>query len=253
MKIDYDQVYKDVNNLTSNFIDKLNYYLVQYLDKNKGLYSKPEINFIEESLNALCLKHTYFAYASSSLWALSEHKRDHISYPESTPIEVSQLSQSEALFYCTTFELAIYEARSLIEFTMNFCSAIMRYQPLIIGLSEFNKKWNNNIEPPFTEKAQVLWSYFNDEVFGKGKWGNELRSIRDKIAHKTTIKLNREGREHILNVRLDWPTIKENTCDRFVQESVVNHIHYMTMDVFELLLGIKWQPGMLSAISNSPK
>ena len=101
-------------------------------------------------------------------------------------------------------------------------------------------------------KAKKVEHHFKTNIFGSGynidglaqnNWGDLIRSLRNKIAHKDRIKLSRNSLERIMNeILLDFPTIRDLTYANFCQE-MENGLQYMVKDLFPILYGIDWKSG----------
>ncbi|HEX6587440.1 MAG TPA: hypothetical protein VF039_00345, partial [Longimicrobiales bacterium] len=96
-----------------------------------------------------------------------------------------------------------------------------------------------SVDPPFVDRARVLETYYSDHVFAPESWGTLLRSFRDKVAHQDRLVPSRQGVEVILGIRLDWPTVQNQTLERFAQE-FENGVFQTIRGTAEIAFDKKW-------------
>ena len=229
-----------------NICKKYEYIFEIYISIHKSNYEDIEIDRLKKCLNALLFKFTLTILFLELLWKQSEINRENIATTLDNSIIFHNWSDSEKILGSAFLEGTLFEARAFLDIYERFCCLLFKYsKPNTAGTQAFYRILENKINEPFKKNAKEVSHIFQTEVFGEEKWGNKLKSLRDKIAHFDIINPNFEGAEVVNGILLDWPTLNKKTYDRFLQENVLNELFLFMTSMAKILFGIEWMPGTI--------
>lgn len=225
-----------------------------YFLSNGVCYSEKEVRTIRYFLDVFLYKYQLASYSLEQLWTVRDAKvEDNILAIAKNSIESLELSSDEIFFQSQAFEQFLFQSRSCLDFFMLYISHLFRTGhngPM--STKKFYKGLSNAKPSILCIKVQRTKKYFEAQIFSTEKyvdthsptnWGELLKSLRDKIAHKDKINFSKNSPDRIMNnILLDFPTIKDLKIDRFCQameNGMVNMIH----DLFPVLFDLEWQAG----------
>ncbi|MEA3327611.1 MAG: hypothetical protein U9R53_09975 [Chloroflexota bacterium] len=84
-----------------------------------------------------------------------------------------------------------------------------------------------------------------EQTFGgsKQRWGDLLRSLRDKTTHQKLIKPTIEKIPNQEGYEISWPMINHQTYPELVQREFENNAFEMLRELFPVLYGFEWKSG----------
>lgn len=225
-----------------------------YVGKNASIYSEDELQTAQHFLDAFLYKYQLANFSLEQLWAIHEAKIEaNLLDIVRNLIESLELSDSEQFLQSHCFEQFLFQGRACLDFYMLYIAHLLRTgHEGSMSRDRFYKRLQNAKPNSLSIKAKRVEHHFKTNIFGSGynidglaqnNWGESLKSLRDKIAHKDEIKLSKNSLERIMNeILLDFPTIRDLTYERFCQE-MHNGMWYMAKHLFPILYGIEWQAG----------
>ena len=237
----FKQLVSQVKNECINPFQKLNKMQEIYLLKYPNRYPLHRRNDINKSLKAI---HQKFLIANThleELWTLSMASRWNLLELVESSVRKHEWSDEEMLLGVLELEAFLFQSRSFLDFFMaHICLLLNTPYPIYMSQENFNKFLSNVKEEPLRQKAENTRIYFDSNVFGEKCWGALLVSLRDKIAHYTSLHPQRDGTESVLCMHLDWPTIRKLTFERFVQD-FHNGMFNLISDVSPILYELDWK------------
>lgn len=177
-----------------------------------------QAKLILDAVSAVQWKFMVSSVHLEELWRVSERTR--LTLPEVIENAVTLHRWDERARFDATrhLESFLFQARSFIDVFMRLvCEVLSSSPPVYMSVDDFRRALRD--VPVWTsERAERLRQYFDHEVFGMSSWGTLVRSLRDKIAHRDSLRPSQTGQEHVAGIRLDWPTIKGLTFERLAQD-----------------------------------
>lgn len=225
-----------------------------YLRKNSGIYTEDEIANIRYFLDALLYKYQLANYSLEQLWVIRDVKVESNLYEIlNNSITSLKLTDNEVFLQSHVLEQFLFQGRSYLDFYMLYLAYFLRTGHTgAISTDKFYKRLRKAQPDLLHKKAVVIENYFGENVFGSEKpairsqptnWGELLKSLRDRIAHRDRIKISMNSREQIMNdILLDMPTLQDLTYERFCQ-AMENGMYEMIRDLFPVLYDLEWQAG----------
>lgn len=225
-----------------------------FVGKCASLYSEDELQTAQHFLDAFLYKYQLANFSLEQLWAINEAKIEaNLLEIIRNLIESLELSDSENFLQSHCFEQFLFQGRACLDFYMLYIAHLLRTgHEGSMSRDKFYKRLKNAEPNSLSDKAECVEHHFKTNIFGSGynidglaqnNWGELLKSLRDKIAHKDKIKLSKNSLERIMNdILLDYPTIRDLTYERFCQK-MHNGLWYMVKDLFPVLYDIEWQAG----------
>lgn len=223
-----------------------------YFERNAALYTLKEQEQLRDYLKVVTYKFHLVNLNLEQLWALSHSKRNQFLFVLENAIEKLEVSDDELLLISFVLEGFLFQARAFLDFYMLYiCLCLKADHPVHMSTNKFFKALDKIEQDPLAEKALEVKKYFTSKVFGTSdweglnpnNWGDLLRSLRDKIAHKDRLYPSYESDEVLAGgVLFDWPTLRGITYDRFCQYTQ-NGIFSLLTDVSPILYELEWMPG----------
>lgn len=218
-----------------------------YINKTRGLYSKERIKEIKDILSATRFKYFLSFAHLEELWALSESHRFILPNLIENSVKEHKWEEDDHTLGSMFLEAFLFQARAFIDIFMRAISLIMNEDPPVyMSYDKFKKLMKSVKGDNFKDRAHNVLAIFENDVFGENKWGFILKSLRDKIAHRDQIKPRYEGEEEICSIRLDWPTIRKMTFDRFAQD-IQNGIFNLIRNTASHIFCLDWKSGEYDA------
>lgn len=149
-----------------------------------------------------------------------------------------RFTDKEVAFLTAEFEAYLFQARAFINVAQIHTLDACRVR---FGGQLTNEKYAKAISSAPEEVKDRLvkaLNYFTCEVFGRGKWGSLLKSLRDRVAHFDRIRPSRitltEGAEDltVTGLSLDW-----------LAQSFENGVYDLLVNVIAPMWEREWVPG----------
>lgn len=189
-----------------------------YLQETSA-YSEQQVEAIHKALQAVNHKFILVGFHLEQLWALRECVDLGVLNALTNSIEHLVWDDCERLIGSSCLESFLFQARSFLDIYMLYSALIMnRDFSGMMSWKRFQKVLKSASCTSFEERANQLLAYFQNQVFGKERWGDLVRSLRDRIAHRDYINPSFESKERIMGgILLDIPTLRGQTYDNFCQ------------------------------------
>jgi len=165
-----------------DFVDKHNEIFINKIQKsyniwiNKNSHLELEYEKLQNFLIVLKHRHLSTLYHLEVLWKQKEFSSDVVK------VQSSQFNQLSLMH----FESFFIQARSMIETTQKFSLIYLNVKDSFKDLKEFFKR----IKKSENEIKLEIYNFYKNEVFAEGKYGNRIKSFRDKIIHGSMIHQN---------------------------------------------------------------
>lgn len=215
-----------------------------YLNRNRLLYSEPHKQRIRRHFESVAYKFLLTDIQLEQLWALSEDAR--LSLWKALDNSLGKLgwNDNQLISGSVFLESFLFEARSFIDVFLFYVCLLMGYEkPGMMSAKKFYSRMKSTQEPVFKRKSARLHAYFENNVFGKDRWGKLLTGLRDKIGHQEHLRPSYEGSEKLFGkVLLDWPTLRGKTFDRLCQE-IEDGMFDMIRETSPVLFDLEWKSG----------
>lgn len=181
-----------------------------------------QIKQIEKATEGLLFKHSLSIINLEILWKISVKNPNHVS-PKSPLFK--EWNNSYSIIDSTFFENTVIQIRAFIDFAQKLAATSIGILKPIDNTKDFYKK----LKSLNSKKGEQVNSIFKemDET-----WGNDIRSIRDKILHYDIIKTNHEFR----------PTIQGVNYEKFMQK-YDNHMFMFLTKLCEVIFEVEWISG----------
>jgi len=215
----------------------------RYIGKNLNLYSKEQLQEINDSYDGLTQKILYTLIQLDKNWAMhGYHTMKNLHYLENPP-ETAEWNQTDLIIFNMFIETYLLLSRSLLDSYMRHVTLVSGKKNVgLMRVSKF-KRQLRSVDSAFTIKGEAMLDYFEKKVFGEKRWGSLLRKWRDQIAHGKNINLRyQEPEDSRFLIHLYWPTLEGEPFFDFCQ-MVYNGIFDMICDTSQLLFDIEWQAG----------
>jgi len=216
-----------------------------YLKSNSNLYKDPDhIYQIKGSFESIKYKLFFTNFHLEQLWTLSEDSRREVLVALANSLDRLRWDDTQLNIGSIFLESFLFQAVSFLDVYMFFICLVMGIEnPGKMKVKRFFKHMVSCRGSTFQKKAIKLKEYFEESVLGKGQWGEILRSLRDKIAHRDCLRPSFDGNEIIIDkVLLDWPTLRRMTYDRFCQD-IDNNMFEMLRKTSPVLFNLGWKSG----------
>jgi len=235
-------------------LEKLKAMQEVYLQLSSDLYSQEDIASIRYYLRAVSYKFQLASLSLDQLWSLSDHSRLGLAEALENSLDNLDVSEDELLIIAYSFESFLFYGQSFLDFYMLYvCLVLGTGHQGSMSRSRFYKRLRMDLNPALKSKARKIERYFDQTVYGRSaqgqlssdSWGSLLTSLRDKITHRDKLRPSFESSEKLADdVLFNWPTIQEETYDRFCQR-FQNGMFYLIQDCSEILYGLEWKSGPL--------
>lgn len=253
--INHTQYMKTILPATESLVEKahLNYETVIlklrqmqdiYLKRNRKLYSNSQVYKIQRSFKAVEHKFFLSSLHLEQLWALSMDSRWELLDAIENSLDKLKWDDTQLVIGSMFLESFLFQARSFLNVYKFYICLVMGIEdPGKMSVERFYTRMRSCKRSSFQKRAIHLLEYFENTVFGPGKWGKLLKELRDKIAHRDYIRPSFDGKETIFEkILLDWPTLQGMTYDQFCQH-INNGIFEMLYDTSPILFELEWKSG----------
>lgn len=149
-----------------------------------------------------------------------------------------RFTDEEVAFLTAEFEAFLFQARALISVAQVHTLDACRVQ---FGGQLTNEKYTRKVHSaPEQVKPRLTKAhkYFTEKIFGSGKWGSLLKSLRDRIAHFDRIRPSQinlyDGSEDL--------TVTGLSLERLAQD-FENGVYDLLVEVIAPIWERKWVPG----------
>jgi len=220
MKTDFIEISNKVQSDTKNVCRK--FY------ENAELYAQGIINSdlrtkLLSQADALLFKFISVATNLEFLWQIHHLKKDKTELQKHTAEWQNNLSLTDAIY----FENVIIQLRAFLDFSQKLSCIVLNYTKPIDGTKDFYRI----LSKIDGQKARKIKSKFK-EILNEDAWGNNVKSIRNKITHYNIIKTKSEFR----------PTIQGKQYERFCQD-LENDMFVFLTELQLILFEKEWIPG----------
>jgi hypothetical protein len=159
-------------------------------------------------------------------------------------------SNNERLLVSFAFENLLFESRAFLDLYMILVCLLLRtgFTKGYMNKERFFDELDKVQQIPFSQKAEWVTDYFKSNVFGeyddksfvRKDWGELLKSLRDRIAHRDIIRPSFDSDETLIKgILLDWPTLQGMTYHA-ICEMIRNGMYLLFYDVSAFLYDLKW-------------
>lgn len=225
-----------------------------YLMANKGNYTDENLQLIQNALNAVCHKFTLSIIHLEAIWHISTSARNEILTDFENSIVVHSWDDIDKTLGSLQLEAFLFQTRSFLDIYQKYCLTVMGKEVVQISKDDFIKQLSK-VDAKYTNTALKIKTYFEEVVYCdivanlneaspfecKG-WGKLIRNLRNKIAHQNFIKYSYDGTEVIHQIKLDWPSLKGVTYDRFGQ-LIHNGVFALVQETSSVLYEQEWISG----------
>lgn len=212
--------------------------LVETRTKQLG-FKNGEREFALKSMDALVWKLTAAGIHLERLWEYNETAAMELLLENAVQnrFEPKRYTDKEIAYLTVEFEAYLMQARAFISIaqihTLDACRVPFR------GILT-NEKYNNAVRKAPTDvsiKLTQAYDYFAGEVFGDGKWGSLLRSLRDRVAHFDRIRPSVSTNQYTEEFNVAGLTL-----ERLAQDFENGH-YYLLVNVIAPIWEREWKPG----------
>jgi hypothetical protein len=153
-------------------------------------FSESERNAALKSIDALMWKLTAAGIHLERLWEYreSEAMKRLLENAGKYNFEPKRFTDREIAYLAAEFEAYLIQARAFINVAQIHTLDACRVE---FGGRLTNAKYEKAVKNARLEVSDRLggaYEYFTDEVFGNGKWGTLLKSLRDRVVHFDRIR-----------------------------------------------------------------
>ena len=193
-------------------------------------------------------------YSLEQLWVIRDAKVEaNLFEIFNNSITSLKLTDNEVFLQSHILEQFLFQGRSYLDFFMLYLAHFLRTGHTgAISTKKFYKGLSQANPELLDKKAIKVKTYFRENVFSLEKpvdsgqptnWGELLKSLRDRIAHRDRINISMNNREQIMNdILLEMPTLQDLTYERFCQ-AMNNGMYELIRDLFPILYHLEWQAG----------
>jgi hypothetical protein len=191
-------------------------------------------------------------FSLEQLWGITDYLKftDH----GMPPTYNSKLTyqQNEIVFLLSLLlDQALYNWRSFLDYFLKYLLYITTGEYLLtMSTAHFRKKIEKQISQNENDQKTInIYNYIKSNVlcqtFGgeNEKWGDLLRSLRDKSTHQKLIKPTIVEKENEQGFIISWPTIKGLNYSDLAQQEFENNAFEMIRELFPILFGFNWKSG----------
>ena len=225
-----------------------------YLRNNCDIYTQDETEAIRYFLDAFLYKYQVANFSLEQLWVMRDAKVEGniLDIVRNTIVSLD-LTKDEVFLQSHYLEQFLFQSRSCLDFFMLFLTKILRTKSVLnMSVDKFYSALPTANPVVLSKKADRIGDYFKDHVFSDEKnaqfaltpnWGELVRSLRDRIAHRDRINIGKNSRDLILNdILLAMPTLQDMTYEKFCQ-TIDNGLYEMIRDLFPILYDLEWIAG----------
>jgi hypothetical protein len=224
-----------------------------YFVNNPQLYTATEKKLIHTHLEALLFKFELASLALEQLWSIREAKTASILQAIGNSTLSFDITNSDMFLYSSLLENFLFQSRAFLDFYMFYIVVLFKQGNSIAYISHerFLEVMKHSQSTAFAEKAEKVQHYFEKEVFGEDRsdglvplnWGMLTKGLRDKIAHRDTIRHSFDSIESLFDgTPIDIPTLRATTYDRFCQH-MQNGMYLLYEMVMPIVYDLEWKSG----------
>ena len=188
--------------------------------------------------HALDWKLLAISYHLEALWGLNEMKDEATMMLGSSKPFSSEWAEMEHDIGLITLESALFQLSAFLDLHM-------RYSLILLGSKPQGKmKWRNfkravNLLKNNPDSAAAVLTYYEKNIWANGCWGNLLRELRGKIAHKDKFYPRRIGFHNNTDVAFTWIAIAGSPFERLA-EDFLNGVIGLLQDTTPIITGRPW-------------
>ena len=225
-----------------------------YLRRNCEIYTQDETEAIRYFLDAFLYKYQITNFCLEQLWTMRDAKVEAniLDIMRNTIISLD-LTKDEVFLQSHYLEQFLFQSRSCLDFFMLYLTKVLRTRHVLnMSVDKFYTALPTSSPDVLNKKADQISDYFRQHVFSDEKnvqfaltpnWGQLVRSLRDRIAHRDRINITKNSRDLILNdVLLAMPMLQDMTYEKFCQ-TIENGMYEMIRDLFPVVYDLEWQAG----------
>lgn len=223
---------------TSNCLRRFRSAQEKWLAEDRAGLGRGQTDAVRQQFESLAVRFLLASTHLEELWAHSSSRRLQI-LELVEPVETHTWSNDDLLESMLVFEGYLFQLRSFVDYFLVYaCLTFGVSAPGTMRLRDFRRR----VQRLGLPRGDRFLLYVEQEVFGDAAWGSLLRSLRDRVAHRAAFQPSREGKEEVLGVRLDWPTIRGHTLERLAQ-TFDNGAFGLISDSVPILFGREWVTG----------
>ncbi len=191
------------------------------------------------------------SYALEQLWAVQNYLKYSVHKNPNFDSNLTYQQDEITFLLAAIFDQVLYSWRSFLDFYLKYLLFFLTGNYIVtISTGKFRKEITNYInKEPNDKKAELVYDYIRKNVLSKtfdnqtDSWGDLLRDLRDKTAHKKLIKPTIIENKNNQGVMIAWPTIKGLNYSELAQRSFENSAFEMLIKLFPILYEMEWVPG----------
>ena len=222
-----------------------------YFQENAHFYDESETRWINHYLDSVIYKYYLVMISVEQLQAIRHNKRSEsiVTAPENN-LDRLDCSDNEQLLVSFALENFLFESRAFLDLYMILVCLLLRtgFAKGYMNRERFFDEFDKVQQPPFFQKAEWVTDYIKSNVFGKHDvksfvrkdWGELIKSLRDKIAHRDIIQPSFDSDETLIKgVLLNWPTLQGMTYQA-ICEMIRNGMFSLFVDVSAFPYDLKY-------------
>ena len=195
-----------------------------------------------KSIDALLWKLTAAGIHLERLWEFKEtaamnsllkNVKNNISEPK-------RFTDKEVCYLTAEFEAYLMQARALISVAQIHTLDACRVSFGGILTNEKYEKAVKTAPPDVNNRLVIAYNYFLNEIFGSGKWGSLLRSLRDRVVHFDRIRPSSSIDNEDEQLRVAGLTLEQ------LAQDFENGSHSMFLNVIAPIWEREWISGSYS-------
>jgi hypothetical protein len=212
--------------------------LVETCTKQLG-FNNTERKFALKSIDALVWKFTAAGIHLERLWEHNETVAMKLVLENAVQnrFEPKRYTDREIAYLTVEFEAYLMQARAFISIAQIHTLDACRVPFGGILTSEKYENAVRNAPTDVSIRLTQAYDYFAKEVFGQGKWGSLLRSLRDRVAHFDRIRPSVSTDQYIQKLNVSGLTL-----ERLAQDFENGH-YALLVDVIAPIWEREWKPG----------
>jgi len=192
------------------------------------------------------------SYALEQLWAVQNYLKNSVYKNPNFDSKLTYQQDEITFLLAAIFDQALYSWRSFLDFYLKYLLFFLTGNYIVtISTKKFKTDITSHInQNPNDKKAELVYDYIRKKVLSKtfdgetDSWGDLLRDLRDKTAHKKLINPTIIENKNNQGIVISWPTIKGLNYSELAQHSFENSAFEMLVELFPILYEMEWVPGL---------
>ena len=191
------------------------------------------------------------SYALEQLWAVQNYLKNSAHKNPNFGSNLTYQQDEITFLLAAIFDQVLYSWRSFLDFYLKYLLFFLTGKYIVtISTKKFKTEITNYInQKPKDKKTELVFDYIRKNVLSRtfdnktDSWGDLLRDLRDKTAHKKLIKPTIVEDKNSQGVVIAWPKINGLNYSELAQHSFENSAFEMLVVLFPILYEMEWVPG----------